>query len=316
MKLSEAIQGFLLAKEAEGLSRQTIIGYRSQLERVADYLDDPPLQAITTADLARFLAWLRTDYRPRRLTGDDAPVSGQTLRNAWTALKSFYRWSTFNVGTANVMADGLIPRPKATNKERQPLTGDEVRALLAVIQPRRAARPKSGARYRRDLRDRAVVLLLLDTGLRSGELCGAAIGDLHLKSGQLDVLGKGAKHRRVLIGATTRATVWQYLQERPDGGDPAAPLVANDRGGRLSVSWLAKHLGALGDRAGIDDLHPHRLRYTFAIQYLRNGGDVFTLQALLGHSSLKMVRYYLRLAQADIETAHRRASPVDKWFKT
>lgn len=315
MKFSEAIHGFLLFKQAAGLSHQTLIAYRSHLERVGDYLNDPPLKAVTTADIARFLAWLRTDYQPRRLNGNTAPVSGQTLRNAWTALKSFYRWSTFNLGTANIMADGLVPRPKAVNAERQPLTVDEVRRLLASIQPRQASRPKSGARYRRDLRDRAIVLLLLDTGLRSGELCAATVSDLHLKSGQLDVLGKGAKHRRVLLGATTRAAVWQYLQERTDGGNPTAPLVANDNGGRLSVSWLAKHLGALGDTAGIDDLHPHRLRYTFAIQYLRNGGDVFTLQALLGHSSLKMVRYYLRLAQSDIETAHRRASPVDNWLK-
>jgi len=315
MRFSEAIDGFLLFKAAESLSPQTLAAYRAHLERAALYLDDPPLKSVTTADIVRFLAWLRTDYQPRRLNGDTAPVSGQTLRNAWTALKSFYRWSTFNVGTANIMADGLIPRPKAVNQERQPLTAEEVRRLLASIQPRRATRPKSGTRYQRDLRDRALILTFLDTGIRSGELCAVSVGDLHAKSGQLDVLGKGAKRRRVLLGATTRAAVWQYLQERPDGGDPAAPLFATLDGGRLAVSWVGKHLRALGDKAGVEECYPHRLRYTFAIQYLRNGGDVFTLQALLGHSSLKMVRYYLRLAQSDVAAAHRRASPVDGWFK-
>ena len=95
---------------------------------------------------------------------------------------------------------------------------------------------------------------------------------------------------------------------------------AGKTGGRLaygpmSVSWLRKRLVHLGQAAGVPDCKPHRFRYTFAIQYLRNGGDVFTLQSLLGHSSLTMVRYYLHLAQADVEQAHRRASPVDRWLK-
>jgi integrase/recombinase XerD len=76
---------------------------------------------------------------------------------------------------------------------------------------------------------------------------------------------------------------------------------------------LQKILRKIGNRGGVSNVHPHRFRHTFAIQYLRNSGDPYTLQALLGHSSLDMVKNYLRIAQIDIDTAHRRASPVDNW---
>lgn len=67
----------------------------------------------------------------------------------------------------------------------------------------------------------------------------------------------------------------------------------------------------LADKAGVKGAHPHKFRHTFAITYLRSGGDVFTLQALLGHSSLDMVRHYAQIAEMDIERVHRKASPVD-----
>lgn len=87
-------------------------------------------------------------------------------------------------------------------------------------------------------------------------------------------------------------------------------LVVMMRERDMSQSDLARSAN-IGRRAGVPNVHPHRFRHTFAIQYLRNGGNAYTLQAMLGHSTLETV--YLKLAQVDIDSVHRRASPVDNW---
>ena len=81
----------------------------------------------------------------------------------------------------------------------------------------------------------------------------------------------------------------------------------------MNRSTVLQLISSIGHRAGVKDAYPHKLRHTFAITYLRSGGDVFTLQQILGHAGLEMVRHYARVAQSDVADAHRRASPVDNW---
>lgn len=76
---------------------------------------------------------------------------------------------------------------------------------------------------------------------------------------------------------------------------------------------LRQLVRAIADRSEVKNAYPHKFRHTFAITYLRSGGDIFTLQALLGHNSLEMVRHNAQIAEVDIEHAHRKASPVDNW---
>ena len=135
---------------------------------------------------------------------------------------------------------------------------------------------------------------------------------MQVKHGRLGG-AKGGKGRTVFLGKATRRALWRYLAGREDGDDPEAPLFTCKYDRPMNKDALRLLIVHLGRKAQVKKCHPHRFRHTFAIAYLRAGGDVFTLQALLGHSTLDMVRHYARIAEIDIQQAHRRASPADNW---
>ena len=168
-------------------------------------------------------------------------------------------------------------------------------------------------------RDKAILLTLLDTGLRASELCALRVEDVDMKSGKVRVRAgdagkaKGGKGRVVFMGKSARRFLWRYLVDREDGSDPDAPLFTGKLNRPFNRDALRQLINSLGAKVGIKKCHPHRFRHTFAITYLRSGGDIFTLKALLGHGSLDMVEHYARIAEVDIEQAHRKASPADNW---
>jgi len=106
--------------------------------------------------------------------------------------------------------------------------------------------------------------------------------------------------------------LWRYQSSRADA-KPTAYLFVVRHERPLDRCVLGRLLKRIGDRAGVLNVHPHRFRHTFAIAFLRNGGNVYALQRMLGHSSLDMVKRYLSIAQADVQDAHRDASPVTNW---
>jgi integrase/recombinase XerD len=168
-------------------------------------------------------------------------------------------------------------------------------------------------------RDVCLIMTLIDTGIRAMEVCLLKVADVDLKTGKIEikhgVIGgaKGGKGRTVYLGKSARRAMWKYLTEREDGEDPDAPVFIGTRERPLTPNALRHLIVSIAKRAGVKKAHPHRFRHTMAITYLRSGGDVFTLQAILGHQSLEMVRHYANIAQVDSQNAHRKASPVDNW---
>ena len=183
------------------------------------------------------------------------------------------------------------------------LTEDEIKAILAAIDRDTAG---GGRNY-------AIVWTLLDTGLRCSELTGLGFGDAHLEEGYLRVLGKGNKERVAPIGVNSQRILLRYRDHfRPN---PDVPGISNFflslDGQPLSPNSILQILHRIGRRAKVTRLHPHLLRHTFATRYLINGGDVFTLQRILGHTTLTMVNHYVQLASDHVMVQYRRFSPMD-----
>lgn len=282
MSLGAAVDLFLAAKAAEGASPSTLEWYRMIVGRAARRFGAArPLDRIGVAEVRAWLLELRATLSPESIAGY---VRG---------LKAFGNWCAAEELAAAAGFRGLR-RPRVPRRLIAPFTDAELQRLLALAEPR----------------ERALALLLLDTGLRLAEVAGLRVGDLR-PDGTIRVMGKGSKERMVPIGATARRAVVRYVATRDRVG-PADPLFVG-RKGRLGLGGIQVAIRRLGRRAGVATrCSPHTFRHTFARSYLVNGGDVFSLQQILGHTTLDMVRRYVSLSEADLVARHRAVSPADR----
>jgi site-specific recombinase XerD len=307
MELSHAVELFLQTVAMRS-SKHTIYDYRNTLHQWQAFLGgDPPLESVTADDIRRFLYHMRVELER----------ASKTVRNAHTGISSFYTWAEVELGVIHLIR-GRITAPKASSRAIVPLTKADAKGLMdacdrtAVWQSTTRA-PATASRPTR-LRDRAIIVLLLDTGIRAQELCDLLVGDVDIKTGAIQVRhGKGDKGRTVYLGLRGRDALARYAAKRGKvtAGDS---LFETNRRKPMDRDALRRMFESAGQRAEIaEPVTPHRMRHSFAVTYLRNGGDVFTLQRLLGHSTMDMVKRYLSLASVDMEKAHRKASPADNW---
>jgi integrase/recombinase XerD len=305
MTLSQAIEGYLLAARARRLSEDTIASYCYGFRAFQRHLgSDRELASLSATDIRAFLASL-------------SHLSPKSVRIHYHALAALWTWA---------VAEGLVPRhvprevgaPRCTDRQIVPYSREELQAMLRSCDRTRGySRPGRRAcdnSRPTALRDRAILLLLVDTGVRASELCGLHIHEADLRNHRLIVTGKGQRERMVPISPRTEQAIWRYLKTREDADYRAGWLLVTSQGQPLTRDVLRRLLTRIGQRAGLAGVNVHRFRHTCAIQALRNGMNVFALQRLLGHSSLEMVRRYLAIAETDVATAHREASPVTNWL--
>jgi integrase/recombinase XerD len=314
MVFSDAMAGFLLDRDGNSttdLSPHTLALYRKLLTQVSAFLGDPDVKSITEKDLTRFMDWLEREYVPR--SPGKKRLSGYARDNYYKAIRSFFHWGSKELGLLRV--DIHIPRPIVTPEDVDPYDEAELKKILAACDFTREARPANRKAFKMHrptaIRDRAIILLLLDTGVRLGEMIRLKIEDVDLESSEIRVRpfrnGKKSKPRFIPFEKGCKKALWRYIKDERHEAEPEDPFFPVEEGAIQSM------FQRLTERTGINRVHAHRFRHTFAIQYLRNGGNIFTLQRNLGHTSLDMCRKYLAIAQCDVKEGHRRASPVDNW---
>ena len=186
MLLSQAIDGFMLALSSGDYAASTVALYRYTLTNLLQWCNNPPVENITDDSLRRFMAYLKTEYRHGK-TGE--PISPAYIDNHWKSLRTFFAWASKTLHIPRPDMD--LPRPVYRSSEIVPFSDDEarkiVRATEVSVRFKRANTKEYQLKKANALRDKAIILALLDTGLRVGELCRLQVEDVNLSTGEVMV---------------------------------------------------------------------------------------------------------------------------------
>lgn len=283
-----AKEHFLNAKAAEALSHRTIKQYRWTLDRFESWVIQRGgllVTDITAHQIREFLAELIARGCAKSYVHGFARV-----------MRTWFRF----------LQDDEVIDENPMEQVRMPRVGKPIHPTFSRDDVDRLLDGCKGPR------ERAVVLLLLDTGLRAAELVHLTISDVDFKAGRVLVRrGKGDRDRVAFVSSRTIAAMQGYLEERGTP-EPTAPFFPSARtGGPLTPNGLLQLCRKLGQRAGVSHCHPHTFRRTFATWSSRSGMGSHSLQQLMGHADPAVLQRYVILGEADLADAHRRYGPVD-----
>ena len=291
-RLSQAMDAFQLYARIEGRSSKTIQVYDVAFRDVLSFLGDPELTRVSSHDFRRWIA--------AKL---EAGYSKVTINIRLRALRAFFNWLV----REGYLAESPLAGVRQLRTPRQypyVLSEAQVAALLRVI--------------KRDSwtgkRNFAMILTMLDAFLRLSELIHLELGDVNLQARSIRIRqGKGEKERLVFMGRRLTRAMHDWLNVR--GHVIGSDFVFVSRSGeRLDSRNVQRILARYAARAKLTDarVSPHTLRHTGATLYIRYGGDPFSLQKLLGHSSITTTQIYVHMAGTALREAHAKASPVDR----
>jgi integrase/recombinase XerD len=290
--ITTALDGFLVYCESKGLSQNTLIYYRTRIEAFIRFLDERA-PGIALKDITRQLI---RDF----LTEEAKRTSASTANHAVIALRAFFNFLIRDSYLESNPMEG-IEKLRQPKRLIQAFSIEQMQSVLNLF----------GNSFS-DVRDRAIIMLLLDSGIRASELCSITLGAISWTEQTILVIGKGDKQRIVPFGQATKQALTKYLLRR--GELETDRLFVTVYGEPFDRHRLGRIIKSRCRKAGIEGIRcsPHSMRHTFAVSYLRSGADLFSLQKILGHSDLTMTRRYTELTDSDVVARHKAFSPADR----
>lgn len=301
MQLDRAIEYFLSAKAAEGVSPNTVSTYANHIYRFAKRM--PEVEDAEDIDKFTVTAYIQKMQADPRMKSVSVNTHSRSLRVfcKWLAAEDLIRVSPFDAQKNPV---------KMPRFEKRPIDILPDADFLAMV--RQCDRASQRGR-----RDEAILMFLFDTGVRCGELVKLKKEDLDMKRRTARVFGKGSKWRTVFFSPQTAVVLQRYVQRQTTEARDSEYVFMGWRGRAISVYGVNQLLARLAREAGVmSRVNPHTFRHTFATNFLRMGGDASSLQRILGHSDISTtIRNYAHLVDDDLSKAHDQFSPMSRVMK-
>ena len=280
--------------EASGFTPDTVKAYTGHLSDFVRFVND--LGATMPEDITE-------DHIVAYILHKKKTCNGVSVATYYNHARAWLNWMTRR-GIIKISPCAALKNPTIPKTIIRPLTSEQVQRMVGCCTD-----------YRVGMRDKAIILLIYDSGLRRSEVSSIRLEDLDLKKGSIKVMGKGSKERLVGMGEAAKGALMQYLLKREDTQPWVFVTYYKGRPSKITPCSITCMVKRTMQRAGITGVKmgPHTLRHSFATASIQNGANLFYVQALLGHSDLDMTRRYAAMVNSEEAVKqHHSFSPADR----
>ena len=315
-KIGHAIADYLLDHEGGNHSDKTLQWHKTALGLLQSFLqEERGITLIGEVDAPDINAWFA--YMRKTPSSRGKVRSERTIQTYARSARAFFHWLVRRETIERNPFDRVV-FPKVGKPLIRTIEPEEFERLLLACAP-----PGEVGQFadRAAARNRAILWILYDTGIRLSELCGLRTGDFDRKHALIIVCGKGSKERRIALGNNCLRNLLYYVdRHRPDeeelaewGSAGEDHLFLAETRRPLTINGVTLLFARIRKRAGITEkrISPHIFRHSFAIRYLVLGNDPFSLQELLGHEDMTTVKNYMHMNDETIQSQKRKYSPGD-----